>query len=228
VLTTLDAAPATQGDRRLPDAGAGRRRCRQIAEAIRRAGERRDCELLIVCRGGGSMEDLWAFNDEAVARAIRACPLPVISGIGHETDFTIADFAADQRAPTPTAAAELAAPEQSALLGSPRRIRCTLRRAVEQQLDQRGQQLDWLARRLQHPAQYLARHHDGLRHLQRRLGAGLLQASLRTRTRLASLARRLLLSAPIRRATPVTSRRWRSDCAALGRRASAGRPTSPG
>ncbi|MEF8700307.1 MAG: exodeoxyribonuclease VII large subunit [Candidatus Accumulibacter sp. UW26] len=168
----------------------------QIAEAIREAGERRDCELLIVCRGGGSIEDLWAFNDEAVARAIRACALPVISGVGHETDFTIADFAADQRAPTPTAAAELAAPEQSALLGSLAVIRCTLGRAVEQQLDQRGQQLDWLARRLQHPAQYLARHHDGLRHLQRRLGAGLLQASLRTRTRLDGLARRLLLSRP--------------------------------
>jgi exodeoxyribonuclease VII large subunit len=146
-----------------------------------------------------------------VARAIRACPLPVISGIGHETDFTIADFAADQRAPTPTAAAELAAPEQSALLARLAAIRLPLRRALEQQLDQRGQQLDWLARRLQHPAQYLARHHDGLRHLQRRLGAGLLQASLRTRDQARRPRSPPAAEPPRSGASPVTSKRWRSD-----------------
>ncbi|RDE51888.1 MAG: exodeoxyribonuclease VII large subunit [Candidatus Accumulibacter meliphilus] len=168
----------------------------QIADAIRRAGERRDCEVLIVCRGGGSMEDLWAFNDEGVARAIRACPLPVICGIGHETDFSIADFAADQRAPTPTAAAELAAPEQAGLLARLATSQSALRRQIEQLLEQRSQQLDWLARRLQHPAQYLAQHRERLRNLQRQLGTGLLQASSRARGELTQLSRRLLLKRP--------------------------------
>ncbi|MEF8724104.1 exodeoxyribonuclease VII large subunit [Candidatus Accumulibacter phosphatis] len=168
----------------------------QIADAIRRAGERRDCEVLIVCRGGGSMEDLWAFNDERVARAIHACPLPVICGVGHETDFSIADFAADQRAPTPTAAAELAAPEQAALLARLAASQSALRRQIEQLLEQRSQQLDWLARRLQHPAQYLAQHRERLRNLQRQLGTGLLQASSRARGELTQLSRRLLLKRP--------------------------------
>ncbi|MBE2257495.1 MAG: exodeoxyribonuclease VII large subunit [Rhodobacteraceae bacterium] len=168
----------------------------QIAAAIRRAGEGGECEVVIVCRGGGSLEDLWAFNDEEVARAIRACPLPVICGVGHETDFSIADFAADRRAPTPTAAAELAAPEQAAWLARLATTRATLCRQIEQRLEQRGQQLDWLARRLQHPAQTLAARRESLRNLQRRLGAGLLQASAQARGELAGLSRRLLLSRP--------------------------------
>lgn len=167
-----------------------------IASAIRSASERQECDVLIVCRGGGSIEDLWSFNDEGVARAIRACAVPVISGVGHETDFTIADFAADQRAPTPTAAAELAAPEQAALLARLTDLRLALRRQIEQCLNQRGQQVDWLAHRLQHPAQRLAQQRDNLHNLQRRLDAGLAQASTRGRHALAGLTRRLLLARP--------------------------------
>lgn len=167
-----------------------------IADAIRLAGERAECALLILCRGGGNLEDLRAFNDETVARAIRACPLPVVSGIGHETDFTIADLAADRRAATPTAAAEMAAPERSALLARLVADRLALRRQAAQLVNQRGQQLDWLARRLQHPGQSLARQQEGLRNLQRRLDAGLLLCSTRARGTLASLGHRLRQQRP--------------------------------
>lgn len=118
VLTTLERRSPHVGIIIYPTQVQGEGSPEQIACAIRSAGERSECDVLVLCRGGGSIEDLWSFNDEAVARAIRACAIPIISGIGHETDFTIADFAADQRAPTPTAAAEMAAPPRTALMAA--------------------------------------------------------------------------------------------------------------
>ncbi|MEI7431704.1 MAG: exodeoxyribonuclease VII large subunit [Betaproteobacteria bacterium] len=168
----------------------------QIASAIRSAGQRQECDVFILSRGGGSLEDLWAFNDENLARTIRACPIPIITGIGHETDFTIADFVADQRAPTPTAAAELAAPEHSALSAALAEHRRALRRRIRQNLEQRNQHLDTLALRLLHPAQTLARQREHLLNLQRRLDSSLRQNCTRGRNLLSSLSHRLLLARP--------------------------------
>ena len=130
----------------------------QIAQAIATASARAECDLLIVGRGGGSLEDLWCFNDECVARAIAACPVPVISGVGHETDFTIADFVADLRAPTPTAAAELAATPREDWLAELGQHADDLIAAMRRQLDERTQTLDWLAHRVQGPEAAIRQH----------------------------------------------------------------------
>ena len=129
-------------------AGAGDK----IATAIATASKRRECDVLLVCRGGGSIEDLWSFNEEAVARAIVACSMPVIAGVGHETDFTIADFAADLRAPTPTAAAELAAIPLADWMAQLDNAADDLTRALQRRLADTAQTLDWLSRRLVNPS----------------------------------------------------------------------------
>ncbi|TDY01739.1 exodeoxyribonuclease VII large subunit [Thiohalophilus thiocyanatoxydans] len=126
-----------------------------IVEALHTAARRAECDVLILARGGGSLEDLWPFNEEQVARAIHNCPIPVVSGVGHETDVTIADFAADLRAPTPTAAAELVSPSRIEWQQSFSQLGQRLTRVMQQQLRQREQQLSWLARQLPHPQRYL-------------------------------------------------------------------------
>ncbi len=120
-----------------------------VVAGIRRAAALPEVDLLIVGRGGGSMEDLWCFNEEAVARAIAACPIPVISAVGHETDFTIADFAADRRAATPSNAAELAVPDREDALAALAMIRERLRQAAEASLQTRALAVSGLYRRLQ-------------------------------------------------------------------------------
>jgi exodeoxyribonuclease VII large subunit len=128
-----------------------------IARAIRAANSRAEVEVLIVARGGGSIEDLWAFNEEAAARAVFESVLPIVSGIGHETDFTICDFVADVRAPTPTAAAALVAPDRDAIARHVASAAGRLRHAEMRALENAMQRVDGVARRLVHPAARIER-----------------------------------------------------------------------
>ncbi|MBI5431035.1 MAG: exodeoxyribonuclease VII large subunit [Nitrosomonadales bacterium] len=141
----------------------------KIAQAIQTANRRKECDVLIVCRGGGSIEDLWAFNEEIVARAIAASDIPIVSGVGHETDFTIADFVADERAPTPTAAAQRVAPDRQALLRGLQDQALHLQRAQRNRLQNAMQAMDYLQRRLIHPSQQLQRQAQRLDQLQLRM-----------------------------------------------------------
>lgn len=141
----------------------------EIAAAIRLANEHAQVDVLIVCRGGGSLEDLFAFNEEIVARAVHASRLPIVSGVGHETDFTICDFVADVRAATPTAAAALVAPDCAALRMALRALQRRLLRACSHGAGTAAQRLDLAARRLVHPAARLARQGDRARALGERL-----------------------------------------------------------
>src|SRR6266446_6828390 len=200
----------------------------KIACALKIAGRLGGCDVILLVRGGGSIEDLWAFNEESVARAIRACPIPVVTGIGHETDFTIADFVADRRAPTPTAAAELVSPERAGLLEGISRLTASLALRFHQELERRMQHVDQLARRLVHPDARLRAQGELLGQLRLRLGqaAGRISSERRwevvrllqrAQSRLPNtdklLATSLQLDARLRAAMHATLERAGSACA---------------
>jgi exodeoxyribonuclease VII large subunit len=169
VLTTLGRRMPATPVILYPAPVQGEGAAKKIAQAISTASARNECDVLIVCRGGGSIEDLWAFNEEVVAHAISDCAIPVISGVGHETDFTIADFVADMRAPTPTAAAQLASPDRAELAQQVQQWQQRLVRVVERALEARMQQLDYLSRRLVHPGERIKNQLQHAQHLASRL-----------------------------------------------------------
>jgi len=170
-----------------------------IAEAIRFAGRHGACDVLILARGGGSLEDLWAFNEEIVARALADCPIPVVSGVGHEVDFTIADLAADVRAPTPTAAAELVSPDQREWLHRFEQAEARLIRRMRDVLRNYAQRLDWLGARLTHPRARLADVAQRLEALAHRLHLAHARRMHRVHAVLNDLAARLERCSPLGR-----------------------------
>lgn len=203
IVTSADAAALqdvlTTLRRRMPNIPVviyptpvqGKGAATQIANAINLANQRKECDVLIICRGGGSMEDLWQFNEEVVARAIANCKIPTISGVGHETDFTICDFVADVRAPTPTAAAELASPSREALVNKLKQLGEQLKRNGLYLVQQREQLLDYLARRLVSPTQQLALQTNQLEQLGYRLSLNIQQQLQRQQRNLTQLAQNL-------------------------------------
>lgn len=171
--------------RRFPAAGVliypvavqGAQAAPEIVDALRVAARRAECDVLILARGGGSLEDLWAFNDEALARAIVASPIPVVSGVGHEIDFTIADFAADVRAPTPSAAAEIVVPDSHEWLKSFQLLGLRVQALAQRRLTDSRERLRWLIGRAAQasPSTRLAQQMQRLDDLEQRLARGLRQ-----------------------------------------------------
>ena len=186
----------------------------ELIAALETAVRRNECDVLLVSRGGGSLEDLWAFNDEGLARAIAACPIPVVSAVGHEVDFTITDFVADLRAPTPSGAAELVVPDREDWLRAVNSFATRIARQGQRAVEDRGQTLDWLTRRLVQtsPQRNLLRQHERLNDLRRRLLLAMRQGVAHRRPALASLWQRLQVSGP----RTIADARHRLQLAARG------------
>ena len=177
---------------RVQGEGAGE----EIAAAIRAAVRRAECDVLLVVRGGGSLEDLWAFNEEGVVRAIHACPIPIVTGIGHESDVTIADFAADERAPTPSAAAERTSPNRSELVERLAAVAGRARRAAAAGAERRRTALELRRRRLRHPLLRIENFAQRTDELGRRAAAAFDRRREETRHRMAALFHRLERTGP--------------------------------
>ena len=170
----------------------------ELLSALSIAVRRNECDVLILCRGGGSIEDLWAFNDEILARAISDCALPIISAVGHEIDFTIADFVADMRAPTPSVAAEIVVPNQDDWLRQISGIAIRIARVGRRALEDTAQELDWLGRRLvaSSPAATLQRQRQSLREQGGRLNSAMRQQLLEQKSKLQSVTSELMALSP--------------------------------
>ncbi len=168
-----------------------------IVRAIQLANTQQDINVLILARGGGSLEDLWAFNEESVARAVFASEIPIVSAVGHETDFTICDFVADVRAPTPSAAAEMLSPEIGDLLALLRYYADLFQKQLQQHITQNRQQLLHLAKRLRHPGHILREQQQKLDHLEWRLLQTSLSSIRKPQQKMAQLAASLNNLSPL-------------------------------
>jgi len=203
-LADVDVLPVPVQGREAPPA---------IVAMLRKASASRRYDVLLLTRGGGSLEDLWAFNEEAVARAIHASAVPVVSAIGHEIDFSIADFVADLRAPTPSAAAELLVPDAVAVERHLQQLQQRMSSLQQRQLQALAQRLDHLQARLQaqRPQARLARDHDRLLHLQRSLASVVREQSQQRHHRLERLHARLLAQHPRNRLSLLARRLAEQD-----------------
>lgn len=197
VLTALSRRSAHVQVRVLPTLVQGAEAPAHIVRALQSAAEQSGIDTLLLVRGGGSLEDLWAFNDERVVRAIVASPLPVVVGVGHETDLTLADLAADLRAPTPTAAAELAAPRRDEALTALELLRQRLTVGLRRLLDRQAQRLDLLGHRAGRPGRVLLAEAQRLQGLQRRLPLALKASQRSQAPALQALAGRLQRAAAL-------------------------------
>lgn len=179
-----------------PTAVQGEQAAAQIIDALAMANQQGQCDALIVGRGGGSLEDLWPFNEESVARAIFNSEIPVVSAVGHEVDFTIADFVADLRAPTPSAAAELLSPDGEDLLNQFMGFEVLLSEALIRIIRQREQRTDYLQKRLQHPGKKLQQQSQHMAHLQIRLQRAIAGQLQQQRATIDQLQNKLLGQSP--------------------------------
>lgn len=169
-----------------------------IISAIKDAVQHQQSDVLIVSRGGGSLEDLWCFNHEQVARAIYHCPIPIISGVGHEVDVTIADLTADLRAPTPTAAAELVSPNTEQMINQLEGLKFRLPRSFERLLQRKAQQVDMTGKQLVHPKRQLQINKEKLGRAANRLKGNIQNALLRPQERLDNQSHRLISHSPLK------------------------------
>lgn len=196
ILTTLRRRFPAIGVMVYPTPVQGESAAEKIAAAIQLADTRRECEVLILARGGGSLEDLWPFNEEIVARAVSACSIPIVSGVGHEMDFTIADMVADARAPTPTAAAEMLSPDQKEWLAQFARIESRIITEIRNHLRNRTQHLDWLSARVVHPSHRLMLLQQAFTTIYQRLKSAQISALRQSSSRWQTSMARLLQHSP--------------------------------
>ena len=183
----------------LPSLVQGQDAAKNILRQLQRADGSGHFDAIILGRGGGSLEDLWSFNDETLARAIFAAQTPIVSAVGHETDFTIADFVADVRAATPTAAAELLSPDRNQLIRQIEQQEKQLVRRMSRILEQSQQQLDFMTKRIRHPKERIEQQQNQLEQLKRRLQQSMQRKVLEQQTQTANLAQRLERNNPTRR-----------------------------